>query len=99
MDQLKMKLLRAKVKSLKATLANGSRGTKTDHVTTGQAEEFNKILKELGTAYPEGASSLPAEIRSTTVFAEMGISNATLVDLEIYADQVLAMLDVLEASE
>ena len=96
MDQLKMKLLKAKVRSLKSTLDGGWSDKKADHVTTAQAEEFNKMLKEVASSYPEAAGSLPAEIKSTTPFARMGISNASLVDLKIYADQLLSILDVLE---
>ena len=97
MDNLRMNLLRAKVASLKAILSNAPPHGKADHVTTGQAAEFNKMLKELASEYPQVASSLPAEIRSTTPFARLGVSDATLVDLAIYADQILAILDVLEA--
>lgn len=92
----KTDLLRARARSFKSTLQNASAKEKEGPTGTALAENFNKILQEAGNTFPDLKDSLPASITSRGPFARMGKSDASYLDLEIMADQLLSLLDLVD---
>ena len=90
----KIEILRARARSFKSTLQNASVKEKEGLAGTALAENFNKIVEETAQTYPDLKESLPARITSRSPFARMGKSDVSYLDLEVLADQLLAMLDL-----
>lgn len=89
-------LLRARARSFKSTLQKATAKEKEGPAGTALAENFNKIVQEAGNAFPDLKDSLPAPITSRGPFARMGKSDVSYLDLEVMADQLLAMLDLVD---
>lgn len=92
----KLVLLKARVRSLKSTLQNASSKEKSNSAGTALAMNFNKIVEDTAKVYPDLKDSLPASITSDGPFSHMGVSDVTYLDLEVFADQLIAMLDVMD---
>lgn len=89
-DQLDM--LKVRVSSLKTILERASEKQKGGPAGRPLAENFNKILQEVEIAFPDLKPALPAPITSRGPFADMGASDATYLEVEIFAEQVLSLL-------
>jgi hypothetical protein len=69
---------------------------KKNHVTVPIAEEFNRLLEEVATGFPEVADALPKKIPATGRDARtFGIAGVMLVELEILSEQLIGILDLL----
>jgi hypothetical protein len=88
--------LKAKVQSIKTVLEKTSPKEREKKVTLHLAEQFNDILKEIGTAYPEAAPHLPKPI-PVEGFSQFGLAAVGYVDLMIFAEQVLHVLALIES--
>lgn len=93
----KLAVLKLKVRSILTTI-DETPASKQTHVTTSMAEHFNSILEEIGSAFPEVKDSLPAPIRLGGTFERMGITQSALLDLRIYARQVLELLELAQGN-
>jgi hypothetical protein len=89
-------LLKARLNSIKATLERASEKQKGGPAGTALAENFNRILEEVGTAFPELKSALPARITSLGPLARVGSSDVSYLDLEVFAEQVLSLLQFVQ---
>lgn len=92
----RVEILRARARSFKSTLQNASSKEKEGHAGTALVQNFNKIIDETGLTYPDLKESLPEYITIDGIFAHMGKSDVTYLDLEVLADQLLAMLDLVD---
>ena len=92
----KNEILRAKVRSLKTTLKSATPDQKKGFIGIEMAKNFNKILEEVSIEHPSLGDALPAQLTWKGPFAQMGQSDTSYLDLEIYADQLLALLDLAE---
>ena len=92
----KVELLRARARSFKSTLQNASPKEKEGPAGTALAKNFNKIIEETGETYPDLKDSLPGKITWLGPFARMGKCDVSYLDLEVLADQLLAMLDLVD---
>ena len=92
----KTDILRARARSFKSTLHNATAKEKEGPAGTALAENFNKIVEETVQTFPDLKESLPARITSRGPFARMGKSDVSYLDLEVMADQLLAMLDLVD---
>jgi hypothetical protein len=81
---------------MKSTLEAQAHPDKKEKASTHIAENFNKIVTDIASAFPELASSLPSPISSSTPLAQVGMSDAQYVDLEVYCEQILNLLDLIE---
>ncbi|MDA0813825.1 MAG: hypothetical protein O3C21_15720 [Verrucomicrobia bacterium] len=91
-----IEILRAKARSFKSTLRSATPEEKKGHAGIGLAENFNRILADVGEAHPDLKDSLPAPLTLKGAFSEVGKSDTSYLDLEILADQLLALLDLVE---
>ena len=89
----KAAVLKLKVRSILTTIDERP-PSKQDHVTTPMAEHFNSILEEIGSAFPELKDNLPAPIKLGGAFEDLGVTQSALLDLRIYARQVLDLLEL-----
>jgi hypothetical protein len=92
----KIRLLKARALAFKNTLAQASAKERDGHAGKGLAENFNAIVKAIGEEYPDLEDSLPKPITSSGPFARHGLSDASYLDIQVLADQVLALLDIME---
>jgi hypothetical protein len=94
----KAAILKAKALSIKTTLAKASEEAKGHRVTRLMAGEFNGLLDQVKTECPEVAFALPQPITSHHMpFA--GVSDATYIDLEILTEQLISILEAVDASK
>jgi len=89
-------LLRVRITSIKSTLERQERHGKKEQASIHIANNFNSIISDISSEFPDLASSLPSPIYSNFPFSDLGLSDATYLDLEIYCEQVLSLLDLLE---
>jgi hypothetical protein len=89
-----LELLKTRVKSIKVTLERASTKEKGELAGKALAENFNSLIQEIETAYPELRSALPARITAHGPFAHMGASDVSYLDLEVFVDQVLNLLEL-----
>jgi len=99
MEPTKVQLLKVKAQAIRRTLEKASEKSKGSHVTKPVAEQFNELVEEIGNQFPSVQSALPKRIESTTDFAIMGLADVTYLDLEMFAEQVLSILELLESGE
>lgn len=93
----KVKVLQSSLRSFKTTVENTQRD-KDSVVSTSLAEHYNS-LRAKAAAFSELAEHLPPEIKSTSPFASMGISDAHYPDLMVYLNQLVDLTDILEDSD
>ena len=91
-------LLKARVASFKSTLENASDRLKEGRVSTPLALEFNKIRNEVAQAFPDVEAALPAAISSSPPHRRLGQSDVNYLDLEIYAEQLLSIIALLDST-
>ena len=89
-------LMRARLNSLKTTLERASEKQKNGPAGKALAENFNAILQEIETAFPDLKSSLPARITARGPFAHMGAADVSYLDLEVFAEQALSLLQFVQ---
>lgn len=92
----KVDFLKAKVEAVKNVLEKTTPKERENRVTLHLAEEFNSVLKEIGTAFPDAAPHLPKPIPCVG-FRRLGVSDVGYVDLMVFAEQVLRILSVVES--
>jgi hypothetical protein len=84
----------AKLNSIKSIVEKSSDKQKLDLIGTILANEFNKLLLEIGEEYPELKNSLPSKITSTGPFSEMNKADINYIDLEIFTESVMSLLNL-----
>ncbi|KKK82110.1 hypothetical protein LCGC14_2806660 [marine sediment metagenome] len=89
----KKKLLRTRAKSMLQTLETETGNATRNRVSTTLAESYNTLLDDIVEVVPELQGALPNQIRSTTPFAKMGESDADHVDLKVFLNQAVDLLD------
>jgi hypothetical protein len=91
----KLELLKTRVKSIKATLERASEKQKSGPAGMAIADNFNTLLDEIEAACPDLKGSLPSRITPSRHFAHLGVSNISYLDLEVFADQALSLLELI----
>ncbi len=94
----KIDIFKTKARSIKATLENASEKARQGRAGIGLAENFNQLLKEVSEEFPDLKDSLPKPISSKGPFARAGVSDSSYLDLEIFSEQVLSLLDLVDKS-
>ena len=89
----KVDVLRAKLRAIRSTLERTPSQEKQNQAGIDLANNFNEMLTQVGSLLPELKEELPKPI-SAGIFAHMGKANVTYLDLEVLAEQVLALLDL-----
>ena len=89
-------LVRARLHSIKTILERASEKQKNGPIGAGLADNFNAILREVETLFPQLKQALPALISTRGAFSSMGLAGASYLDLEVFAEQVLSLLEVVE---
>jgi hypothetical protein len=93
----KAAFLKSRLEGMKSVLEKATPKEKEQRVTTHMAKEFNTILTEIGSAYPDATSQLPKPILSTTKLRFLGQSDVGYVDLQMMVEQVLRILSLVES--
>jgi len=75
------------------TLQDEGPGRASGHVSTTLAENYNRLLDDIVATVPDLEGSLPSKIGSSTPFATLGASDASFVDLKVFLNQVVDLLD------
>jgi hypothetical protein len=91
----KLDLLRVRADSFRRFLNQNPERAKKNHVTIPTSEEFNRLLEEVATGFPEVEDALPKRITPVSDAAIAGYADVTLVELEILTEQLLGILDLL----
>jgi hypothetical protein len=89
------KALKARARAMAQGLS-GCSPSKASHITTSLAANFNAFLADVRRIYPALASHLPAAIKDSVHFKELDMAEATTLDLNIYLNQIIGLLDALE---
>jgi len=84
----------AKLQSFKNIVEKAPNKEKQDLIGTNLAEEFNKLILEIGSEYKEIKDSLPAKITSVGPFSDMQKADVNYMDFEIFTETVLSLLNL-----
>jgi hypothetical protein len=87
-------LVRARLRSIKTILERVSEKTKRSPIDIGLADNFNAILREVEILFPQLKQALPAQISTQGEFSSLGLAAASYLGLEVFAEQVLSLLEV-----
>lgn len=87
-------ILRARAQSIKSVLERIPPAQKQGNIAIATAQEFNDVVKQLGEAFPELSPALPKPILATTSLRHAQKADVSYVDLEIFTEQVLALLQL-----
>lgn len=92
----KLDLLKAQLRAFKTTLEKTPTSQKEGFASMTIANNFNRILKDVSESYPDIASSLPTAIgKMSGPAGRLGDSSrAHYLDVEIFAEQILSILDL-----
>ena len=96
MDISKKSIFLAKLNSIKSIIEKATDKQKQGLIGINLANEFNKLLKELSEEYPELKNSLPANINSNGHFSLMQKADTNYIDLEIFTETVISLLNLIE---
>ena len=92
----KLDLLKVRAESFRRVLTQASESAKKNHVTKSTAEEFNRLLDEVATGFPEVADALPKKILASSRGPSLiGCVDVKLVELEILSEQLVGIIDLL----
>lgn len=86
----------AKLNSIKSVVEKATDKQKQDNVGTILANEFNKLITEIGVEYPDIKNSLPAKITSDGPFSTVHKSDANYIDFEIFTETVISLLNLVD---
>jgi hypothetical protein len=91
----KLDLLKMKADSFRRVLNQTPQSAKKNHVTIPMSDEFNRLLEEVATAFPEVADALPRKITAVSDARIAGYADVKLVELEILSEQLVGILELL----
>lgn len=92
MDKEEVKRLKVRVAAFKTSLQSISDSSKDKHVSVHIADGFNKLVESIGQQVQAIKPHLPSPI-SKRKFGSGEICNANYIDLEIYAEQLLGLIE------
>ncbi|TWT64260.1 hypothetical protein [Rubinisphaera italica] len=94
-----IKLLKTKIESTKKTLGKLSPDSKQTHISLAIAEDFNGIIDQLVLEVPDIKNIVPKKITSTMPMSHMKKADIKYIDLEIYLDQLIAIISEFESGK
>jgi hypothetical protein len=78
------------------TLRKNHRGDRGDNVSIALGDRFNKLLEGIKSELPDYAATLPPAITSTGDAKFLGLSDVHHVDLEVYLEELISVLVLIE---
>jgi hypothetical protein len=93
---MKVQILKAKVQGVLDGLKNATPKQKGGRVSLHGEQEINRVIKDIGDAYPELRDDLPKQIVTMSQAQYAGESDVTFTDLEIIAQTLLKILEIVE---
>ena len=97
MSNLQLRLLKARLESVRQSLARTSHKDKGESIAETTANDFNSLLEQIATAVPKAAAVLPSPIKTGGLGATFNLAEASFVDLGLAVDQAIAVIEVLES--
>jgi hypothetical protein len=91
----RLDLLKMKADSFRRVLKQTPESAKKSRVTIPTSEDFNRLLEEVGTSFPEVADTLPKKIAAVSDAHIAGCADVKLVELEIFSEQLVGILELL----
>jgi hypothetical protein len=91
----KLDLLKMKADSFRRVLNQTQQSAKKNHVTIPMSEEFNRLLEEVATTFPQVADALPKKLTAVSDARIAGYADVNLVELEILSEQLVGIIDLL----
>ncbi|MBI3461637.1 MAG: hypothetical protein HY000_01050 [Planctomycetes bacterium] len=88
-------VLKLKADSFRRVLNQTPQLAKKNHVTMPISDEFNRLLDEVATAFPDVAEALPKKITAVSPARLAGYADVKLMELEILSEQLVGLLDLL----
>jgi hypothetical protein len=89
---------KATVLAFKNTLEGKSAKEKERHISIQVAKQFNAVVDKIKGEHPDAATHLPEPITWKGIAAQdMQIADISFLDFELLLNQVLGLLEVLEA--
>jgi hypothetical protein len=99
MSPSKIEILKARAASFKEVLEKTSEKGKQEHVTSAQADDFNRLLYDIGNEFPDVKDSLPQRILSTKlILRRQGYSDFRYLELEIAVEQVIKLIRLCDST-
>lgn len=93
MDFDELMFLKIRLASFKTTIQSASEKTKSSHATLAISDAFFDLVAAIRKAAPALTDHLPEKPKPMGHFHQMGVSAANYIDLEIYAEQLMTMLE------
>lgn len=93
----KVDLIKAKLDGIRDAIKQTPEKDKGSAISIALANNFNAIVQEVATEFPDLASHLPKPIQATTHFKMMSKADDTYRDLHAYVEQVYRLLAVVES--
>jgi hypothetical protein len=94
MEPTSLELFKVRLMALTCTLDKTAQNQKGGSVTRPMADQFNMLLAEVGVAFPSIKDALPERLEATTKFADhFATVDATYLDLEVFVEQVLGVVE------
>jgi len=99
MEPTKVQLLKVRLQGFKKALDAASENLKRDNISMDVANNFNTILDEITENYPSVKDSLPKRVQARRFVRREGKANICFLDLTIFVEQVIGILDILDSGE
>jgi hypothetical protein len=94
-----LEVLKAKATIIRDTLSAASDKTKAERVSVQFANDFNRLLTDVGASCPAIAQMLPSQITANGPFARVGQADCQYTDAMIWANQIISMLQIAKNAE
>lgn len=91
-----LKLLRLRATSFRSAIEKETDKVKATSASVAIVENLNKLIDDIVNMLPDLKDHLPARVNPRGPFAHMGSASVTYLDLEILAEQILAVLNSVE---
>jgi hypothetical protein len=92
----KIQSIKARLNGIQKTLDNTPDDQKDNQISWSLAENFNEIIKEVENEIPELGDSLPSKIEKNRHAQRFGQAAESFLDLEIFCEQILQLLNTVE---
>ena len=97
MQPTTLQIIKVQLEGIKDTLIGASERQKSNQVSLTVANDFNKLLQKVVDEYPDIKEALPEPIPFHRQLQINGLAAVSFLDLEVKANQVIKVIELLES--